>query len=150
MGVGDEAISGAKALIEAGIDVIVVDTAHGHSKGVADMVAKIKPNARVEVIGGNIATYAGAKALVDAGADAVKVGVGPGSICTTRVVAGVGVPQMTAIYEAARPAKPGRRAGDRRRRPAVLRRHRQGDRGRAPTRSCSAACWPAARSPPAS
>ena len=82
------------------------------------------------VIGGNVATRAGAQALVDAGADAVKVGVGPGSICTTRVVTGVGVPQVTAIYEASLACQPGRRPGDRRRRPAVFRRHRQGDRRR--------------------
>jgi IMP dehydrogenase len=106
VGVGDEALQRAQALIEAGVDVIMVDVAHGHSKGVADTIGKIKANARVDVVGGNVATYAGAKALVDAGADAIKVGVGPGSICTTRVVAGVGVPQVTAIYEAARAARP--------------------------------------------
>jgi IMP dehydrogenase len=106
VGVGEDAVKRAQALIEAGVDVIVVDTAHGHSKGVLDTVAKIKANSRVDVIAGNVATYAGAKALVDAGADAVKVGVGPGSICTTRVVAGVGVPQVTAINEAARAARP--------------------------------------------
>jgi len=105
VGVGEDAIRRAQALIEAGTDVIIVDTAHGHSKGVADTIAKIKANSRVDVVGGNIATYAGAKALAEAGADAVKVGVGPGSICTTRVVAGVGVPQITAIYEAARAAR---------------------------------------------
>lgn len=105
VGVGEDAIRRARALIEAGTDVIVVDTAHGHSKGVADTIATIKTNARVEVVGGNVGTYAGAKLLADAGADAVKVGVGPGSICTTRVVAGVGVPQLTAIFEAARAAK---------------------------------------------
>jgi IMP dehydrogenase len=106
VGVGDEALQRAQALIEAGVDVIMVDVAHGHSKVVADTIGKIKANARVDVVGGNVATYAGAKALVDAGADAIKVGVGPGSICTTRVVAGVGVPQVTAIYEAARAARP--------------------------------------------
>jgi IMP dehydrogenase len=106
VGVGEDAVRRAQALIEVGVDVIVVDTAHGHSKGVADTVGKIKANSRVEVVGGNIATYAGAKALIDAGADAIKVGVGPGSICTTRVVSGVGVPQVTAIYEAARAARP--------------------------------------------
>ncbi|MFI0357805.1 IMP dehydrogenase [Actinomadura sp. 9N407] len=105
VGVGEDAIERAKALIEAGTDVIIVDTAHGHSKGVADTIAVIKANAPVQVVGGNIATYAGAKALAEAGADAVKVGVGPGSICTTRVVAGVGVPQITAISEAARAAR---------------------------------------------
>ena len=106
VGVGEDAVKRAQALIEAGVDAIIVDVAQGHSKGVADTIAKIKANSRVQVIGGNIATYAGAKALVDAGADAVKVGVGPGSICTTRVVAGVGVPQITAIYEAARACRP--------------------------------------------
>ncbi|MFI0405239.1 IMP dehydrogenase [Actinomadura sp. 3N508] len=105
VGVGADAIRRAQALIEAGTDVIIVDTAHGHSKGVADTIATIKSNSGVEVIGGNIATYAGAKVLVEAGADAVKVGVGPGSICTTRIVAGVGVPQLTAISEAARAAR---------------------------------------------
>ncbi|WP_433499646.1 IMP dehydrogenase [Sphaerimonospora sp. CA-214678] len=101
VGVAGDAERRAAALIEAGADVIIVDTAHGHSRGVCDMIAKIKANGRVDVIGGNVATRAGAQALVDAGADAVKVGVGPGSICTTRVVAGVGAPQLTAIYEAA-------------------------------------------------
>ncbi|GII53110.1 inosine-5'-monophosphate dehydrogenase [Planotetraspora thailandica] len=100
IGVGSDAEIRAKALIEAGVDVVVVDVAHGHSKGLAEMIAKIKTNSKVQVIGGNIATRAGAQMLVDAGADAVKVGVGPGSICTTRVVAGVGAPQLTAIYEA--------------------------------------------------
>ncbi|HLY93591.1 MAG TPA: IMP dehydrogenase, partial [Gaiellaceae bacterium] len=89
-------------LVAAGVDVLVVDTAHGHSHGVLEMVRKIKSVVTVEVIAGNVATGDGAEALVDAGADAVKLGVGPGSICTTRVVAGVGVPQVTAIYEAAR------------------------------------------------
>ncbi|GAB3885563.1 IMP dehydrogenase [Microbispora bryophytorum] len=101
VGVAGDAEERAMTLIEAGVDVIIVDTAHGHSRGVCDMIAKIKANGRVDVIGGNVATRAGAQALVDAGADAVKVGVGPGSICTTRVVAGVGAPQLTAIYEAA-------------------------------------------------
>ncbi|NHC14932.1 IMP dehydrogenase [Motilibacter deserti] len=106
VGVGDDAFVRAGLLVEAGVDVLVVDTAHGHSRAVLDMVAKCKANFRVEVIGGNIATRAGAQALIDAGADAVKVGVGPGSICTTRVVAGVGVPQITAIYEASLAAGP--------------------------------------------
>ncbi len=101
VGVAGDAYDRAQALIEAGVDFIVVDTAHGHSRLVADMVAKIKSNASVDVVGGNVATRDGAKALVDAGADGVKVGVGPGSICTTRVVAGIGVPQVTAIHEAA-------------------------------------------------
>ncbi|MEV6985725.1 IMP dehydrogenase [Sphaerisporangium sp. NPDC051017] len=100
VGVAGDAEHRAMALIEAGVDVIVVDTAHGHSRGVCDMIAKIKANGRVDVIGGNVATRAGAQALIEAGADAVKVGVGPGSICTTRVVAGVGAPQVTAIHEA--------------------------------------------------
>jgi IMP dehydrogenase len=93
----------AMALIEAGVDLLVVDTANGHAQGVTDMITKLKGEpraARVDVVGGNVATRAGAQALIDAGADGVKVGVGPGSICTTRVVAGVGVPQVTAIYEA--------------------------------------------------
>jgi IMP dehydrogenase len=106
VGVGDDAFARARALIEAGVDLIVVDTAHGQHKSVLDMVAKIKANAKVDVIGGNVATRDGAQALVDAGADGVKVGVGPGSICTTRVVAGVGVPQVTAIYQASLAANP--------------------------------------------
>jgi len=99
----------ATALVEAGVDIIVVDTAHGHAQAMLQMIRRLKadPKTRdVDVIGGNIATRAGAQALVDAGADGVKVGVGPGSICTTRVVAGVGVPQITAIYEAAKATKP--------------------------------------------
>jgi len=91
----------AELLVGAGVDVIVVDTAHGHSQGVLDRVAWVKkrfPN--VQVIGGNVATASGAQALVDSGADAVKVGIGPGSICTTRIVAGVGVPQITAVQSA--------------------------------------------------
>lgn len=99
----------ASALVEAGVDVLVVDTANGHARLMLDMVRRIKsdPATRhVQVIGGNIATREGAQALVDAGVDAVKVGVGPGSICTTRVVAGVGVPQVTAIYQASLAAKP--------------------------------------------
>ncbi len=106
IGVGEDAKRRAQAMIDAGADVLVVDTAHGHSQAVLDMVAELKANGRVEVIGGNVATRAGAQALIDAGADGVKVGVGPGSICTTRVVAGVGVPQITAIYEAAKAARP--------------------------------------------
>jgi IMP dehydrogenase len=109
MGVGDDAYKRAGLLVEAGVDVLVVDTAHGHQRAVLEMVARVKQDfgggatgegQGVEVIGGNIATRAGAQALIDAGVDAVKVGVGPGSICTTRVVAGVGVPQVSAIYEA--------------------------------------------------
>ncbi len=99
----------ATTLIEAGVDVLVVDTAHGHARLLLDMVRRLKsdPATRhVEVIGGNVATPEGAQALVDAGVDAVKVGVGPGSICTTRVVAGVGVPQVTAVHNARRCANP--------------------------------------------
>ncbi|MEA5453351.1 IMP dehydrogenase [Sinomonas sp. JGH33] len=99
----------AMAMVEAGVDVLVVDTANGHSQGVLDMIARLKKDpaaAHVDVIGGQAATRAGAQALIDAGADAIKVGVGPGSICTTRVVAGVGVPQVTAIYESAKAAIP--------------------------------------------
>jgi IMP dehydrogenase len=100
VGVGEDAKRRAQALTDAGVDFLVVDTSHGHAQAVLDMVAQVKANSRVEVIGGNIATRDGARALIDVGADAVKVGVGPGSICTTRVVAGVGVPQVSAIYEA--------------------------------------------------
>ena len=94
----------AEALINAGVDVLVLDTAHGHSKGVIDTVKLLKKTYgdRVDVIAGNIATAEAAKALADAGVDGIKVGIGPGSICTTRVVAGVGVPQVTAVYEVAR------------------------------------------------
>lgn len=98
----------AMALIEEGIDLIVVDTAHGHTQGELDMIHRLKsdPAAKgVDIIGGNVATYAGTKALCEAGADGIKVGIGPGSICTTRVVAGVGVPQVTAIAQAARAAR---------------------------------------------
>src|SRR5215468_413944 len=106
IGVGEDAKHRAQALAEAGADFLVVDTAHGHAQAVIDMVAQVKANSRVDVIGGNVATRVGAQALIDAGADGVKVGVGPGSICTTRVVAGVGVPQVTAIFEAAQVARP--------------------------------------------
>ncbi|WP_417841870.1 IMP dehydrogenase [Terasakiella sp.] len=100
-GTGDNGWERSVALIDAGVDVLVVDTAHGHSKGVIEQVAKIKKHhSNVQVIGGNIATGSAAQALIDAGADAVKVGIGPGSICTTRIVAGVGVPQLTAIMNA--------------------------------------------------
>ena len=102
VGVGEDAKHRAQALTDVGVDFLVVDTAHGHHSAVLEMVGQMKANTRVDVIGGNVATRAGAQALIDAGADGVKVGVGPGSICTTRVVAGVGVPQVTAIYEAAR------------------------------------------------
>jgi len=101
-GAGADGLSRAEALIEAGADAIVVDTAHGHSEGVLKAVAAVRKMAnQLQVIGGNVATADGARALIDAGADAVKVGIGPGSICTTRMVAGVGVPQLTAIIDAA-------------------------------------------------
>ncbi len=101
-GVGDKGYARAEALLEAECDVIVVDTAHGHSRGVLDAVRRTKKLSNyAEVIAGNVATADGAKALIDAGADAVKVGIGPGSICTTRVVAGVGVPQFTAVLDVA-------------------------------------------------
>lgn len=99
----------AGGLMEAGVDVLVVDTAHGHATALLEMVRRLKADPAfdgVQIIGGNVATRAGAQALVDAGVDAVKVGVGPGSICTTRVVAGVGVPQVSAVYEASLAAKP--------------------------------------------
>ncbi|MFE9039581.1 IMP dehydrogenase [Streptomyces sp. NPDC007818] len=105
VGVAGDSFERAQALIEAGVDFIVVDTAHGHSKLVGDMISKIKSNSSVDVVGGNVATRDGAQTLIDAGVDGIKVGVGPGSICTTRVVAGVGVPQVTAIYEASLAAK---------------------------------------------
>ncbi|AJW79943.1 IMP dehydrogenase [Clavibacter michiganensis] len=98
----------ALALVDAGVDVIVVDTANGDSQGVLDIIRRLKSDpatSHVDVIGGNVATRSGAQALIDAGADAIKVGVGPGSICTTRVVAGVGVPQVTAVYEASLAAR---------------------------------------------
>jgi IMP dehydrogenase len=106
VGVGDGTEERVEALVKAGVDAIVVDTAHGHSKGVAERVRWVKQNfPQVDVIGGNVATGAGALALVEAGADAVKVGIGPGSICTTRIVTGVGVPQIFAIDQVARALK---------------------------------------------
>lgn len=105
IGTGAEHLERATALVEAGVDIIIVDTAHGHSKGVIEMVNQIKKCMSVEVIAGNIATSEAVKALKEAGADAVKVGIGPGSICTTRVVTGVGVPQFSAILECVEAAK---------------------------------------------
>ncbi|GGK23790.1 IMP dehydrogenase [Salinarimonas ramus] len=103
---GDSGFERSERLVEAGCDVIVVDTAHGHSAGVLASVTRVKTlSNHVQVIAGNVATYDGAKALIDAGADAVKVGIGPGSICTTRIVAGVGVPQLTAVMESVRAAE---------------------------------------------
>jgi IMP dehydrogenase len=106
VGVGENGYKRAMALVDAGVDLVVVDTAHGHAAAVLEMVERLKRATAVDVVGGNVATRQGAQALVDAGADGVKVGVGPGSICTTRVVAGVGVPQVTAIYEAASACRP--------------------------------------------
>lgn len=109
IGTFGEAWERAMMLVEAGVDALVTDTAHGHSHSEMDLIARLKAEPRasgVDIIGGNIGTYEGAKALVEAGADGVKVGIGPGSICTTRVVAGVGVPQVTAIYDAARACAP--------------------------------------------
>lgn len=104
--VGDEGFARVEALIDAGCDVVVIDTAHGHSSKVVEQVSRVKRASNAtQVIAGNVATYDAAKALVDAGADAVKVGIGPGSICTTRIVAGVGVPQLTAVMDAARACK---------------------------------------------
>jgi IMP dehydrogenase len=103
--VGDAGFARSEALIEAGCDCIVIDTAHGHNTDVAKAVARVKSVSNsVQVVAGNVATADAAKALADAGADAIKVGIGPGSICTTRVIAGVGVPQLTAVMEAARAA----------------------------------------------
>jgi IMP dehydrogenase len=106
VGVGPDALERAQALAAAGVDVLVVDTAHGHSEGVIEMVRRIKDAVEIEVVAGNIATADAARALVDAGADAVKVGIGPGATCTTRIVAGVGVPQVTAVYEVAQVVAP--------------------------------------------
>jgi IMP dehydrogenase len=104
--VGDSGFERAQALIEAGADVVVIDTAHGHSITVAEQVARIRRESNgAQIIAGNVATYDATRALIDAGADAVKVGIGPGSICTTRMVAGVGVPQLTAIADAVKAAK---------------------------------------------
>jgi IMP dehydrogenase len=104
VGVGPDAVERAQALVAAGVDVLVVDTAHGHSYGVIEMVRKIKDASAIGVIAGNIATAEAAQALIDAGVDGVKCGIGPGATCTTRVVAGVGVPQVTAIYDVAQAA----------------------------------------------
>ena len=105
VGVTADTMERVSALVNAGVDVIAIDTAHGHSASVLKTLEKIKKNIKITIIAGNIATAEGAKALVDYGADAVKVGIGPGSICTTRIVAGVGVPQFTAIYNVAKSIK---------------------------------------------
>src|SRR3954471_4630400 len=106
VGASPEALERAQALAEAGADFLVVDTSHGHNSNALSWMSKIKSSVSVDVIGGNVATRDGAQALIDAGVDGIKVGVGPGSICTTRVVAGIGVPQVTAIYEASLAARP--------------------------------------------
>ncbi|WP_149825875.1 IMP dehydrogenase [Streptomyces tailanensis] len=106
VGASPEALERAQALAEAGVDFLVVDTSHGHNSNALNWMAKIKSSVGIDVIGGNVATRDGAQALIDAGVDGIKVGVGPGSICTTRVVAGIGVPQVTAIYEASLAARP--------------------------------------------
>ncbi|MEV0979184.1 IMP dehydrogenase [Streptomyces sp. NPDC049915] len=106
VGASPEALERAQALAAAGVDFLVVDTSHGHNSNALSWMAKIKSSVNVDVIGGNVATRDGAQALIDAGVDGIKVGVGPGSICTTRVVAGIGVPQVTAIYEASLAARP--------------------------------------------
>jgi IMP dehydrogenase len=104
--VGDKGFARTEALIDAGVDLVVVDTAHGHSKMVLAAVSRIKKKSnKVQVVAGNVATSEGAKALIDSGADAIKVGIGPGSICTTRIVAGVGVPQLTAVMDSVEEAK---------------------------------------------
>jgi IMP dehydrogenase len=104
--VGDNGFARTEALIDAGVDLVVVDTAHGHSKMVLTAVSRIKKKSnKVQVVAGNVATAEGAKALIDSGADAIKVGIGPGSICTTRIVAGVGVPQLTAVMDSVEEAK---------------------------------------------
>ena len=106
IGVGDDGMERANALIDSGVDVLVVDTAHGHSRGVMDQVTKVKQLSNdVSVVAGNIATAEAARALIGAGADCIKVGIGPGSICTTRVVAGIGMPQLTAVMDTAEAAE---------------------------------------------
>jgi IMP dehydrogenase len=105
VGVGQDALERAAALVDEEVDALIVDTSHGHSRGVVETVRKVKDRFSVDVVAGNIATAEAVEALADAGADAVKVGVGPGSICTTRVVAGVGVPQVTAVLDCARAAE---------------------------------------------
>lgn len=104
VGVSKDLMERAAALVQAGVDVLVLDSAHGHSQGILNAIEQVKSSFDIEVIAGNVATRSGAQALISAGADAVKVGIGPGSICTTRVVTGVGVPQITAIFEASQAA----------------------------------------------
>ena len=108
IGTGEESYQRAAALVDAGVDALVVDSAHAHNNRVLEMVSRVQKDfgSKVDVIGGNLATREAAQAMIDAGADAIKVGIGPGSICTTRVVAGVGAPQITALMEAAAVAGP--------------------------------------------
>jgi IMP dehydrogenase len=106
VGVGPDGFERAGALVDAGIDVLVVDTAHGHARSVGEMVRRLKHNFRVDIVAGNVATADASDELIDAGADAIKVGIGPGSICTTRIVAGVGVPQVTAVSDCVAAATP--------------------------------------------
>src|SRR5581483_5331774 len=106
VGVGSDALERAEALVAQGADVLVLDTAHGHSRGVVEMARTLKARFDVQLVAGNVATAEAAEALIAAGVDGVKAGVGPGSICTTRVVAGVGVPQVTAVYDCARACAP--------------------------------------------
>ncbi len=130
-GTGRQELERAEALFDAGVDIMVVDTAHGHSARVLETVGEIRRMSNyTQVIVGNIATAEGARALIEAGADAVKVGIGPGSICTTRMVAGVGVPQFTAIVDAVEECRRSRRPGHRRWRHQVFRRSGEGDRRR--------------------
>ncbi len=105
VGVGPKEYVRTQALVEAGVDAVVIDTAHGHSKGVIDMIKKIKADFKVEVVAGNVATSEACKDLIAAGVDGIKVGIGPGSICTTRVIAGIGVPQLSAIFDCATECK---------------------------------------------
>ena len=120
-------------LIQKGVDVLVVDSAHGHSANVIETVRSIKKRWDIDVVAGNVATAEGCKDLIAAGADAVKVGIGPGSICTTRVISGVGVPQITAIYQAVAGGREKRDPGDSRRWHSLLRRPHQGALPPAPT-----------------
>ena len=127
VGVGKDAMERAEALVAAHVDALVIDTAHGHSQNVLDMVKRIRRQFKdVDVVAGNVATAEATEALIDLGVDAVKVGIGAGSICTTRVIAGVGVPMITAIMECAQAAAPSRRADHRRWRHPIFRRHHQG------------------------
>ena len=126
VGVSKDMLERAAALSNAGVDVITVDSAHGHSRNVLKTVERIKAEfPEIQIIAGNVATAKGAESLIKAGADAIKVGVGPGSICTTRIVAGVGVPQVTAILECAKVARAHRHSHHFRRRHQIQRRHRQ-------------------------